>query len=255
MRRRWHRRAASSIWWFLIARLRGGYAVSARSDPLGSGRGGVGPFAERHFLGTKGHRRSVYKRMAGRYPDAVHEGAVGAAAVLDRGAAGGDRDARVFPRHADPIDPDRALRAAADEVVSFDKRQDRVVPAQPPAERGLRLHAARLHVRGEAVAAARHRPHEPGGFWIVAKGPADLGHSISEVGIEHHRVGQKPILKIALIHERSPPFDQDLEEVERLRREVDGRARAPQLTGAGIEFEVAELQLHGRICGTLMVYL
>src|SRR6188768_3434937 len=99
MRRRWHRRAASSIWWFLIARLRVGYAVSARADPLGRGRGGIRPFAERDFLGTKGHRRSVYKRMAGRDPGAVHEGAVGAAAVLDRGPAGGNRDTRVFPRH------------------------------------------------------------------------------------------------------------------------------------------------------------
>ena len=218
-------------------------------EPLGRRGGGVGPFAKHRFLGTKRHPSAVYKRMPGRDPGAVHERPVGAPPVLDGGAPAGNHDVRVLPRHAGRVDPDAAVRAAADDVLPFGQRQDRVLPHQPPADGAVGAwrirRAGHVDVRREAIAAARNRPHESRRARIVAERLPNLGHGVPEIGLEHHRVRPEPVLQLGLRDQRRPPLDRG-SAAGRTTWATDGRGSpsAPQLARRRIELERTEADPH-----------
>ena len=101
-------------------------------------------------------------------------------------------------------------------IVSFHTSHQRTAPG-----RGRIRRAGRLDVRRRSGSRAARPSTRTRRLRIVAERLPNLGHGVPEIGLQHHRVGPEPILQLGLRDQRRPPLDQDLQQVERLGRQMD----------------------------------
>jgi hypothetical protein len=98
------------------------------------------------------------------------------------------------------------------------------------------------HVADEAIAAAAVGADPALGVPVVAERPARLLERAGERLRRHHRIGPQCAQHFGLRHHAAAVSDQEGEQIEDLRLEGNGSARAPQLAPFLAELEVAESQ-------------
>ena len=79
---------------------------------------------------------------------------------------------------------------------------------------------------------------------VVSQCLADLPDDDRQVGLFDHLAGPDLLEQDVLAHDIRASRDEDLEDVEGLRRQVDGRLAPAHLAGAGVEHAGPEADPH-----------
>src|SRR5262245_39047323 len=114
------------------------------------------------------------------------------------------------PRHAGGIDPHRAARVAADDVLTL-LEPERPVGADQPARNGRngwRRSASIAGVSAEGVSDAVHRSQVARVTGIVGQGPPDFADQHIESGVYDERIGPDAGEQLFLLDDPWPKFDQ-----------------------------------------------
>ena len=147
------------------------------------------------------------------------------------------------------VHPDRGVVRPAQQVVAGLQRDLADPPDEPVLERAGRRPLRGLRLRpgaaAEGVAEAGHGPQEPRLVGLVLQRLAQLVDEDGQVHLGHERVGPQPVVDLCLGDGVRPALHEQLEQLERLGRQVDRVAAQVELPGLVVEHETAESHAHG----------
>ncbi len=165
----------------------------------------------------------------------------------------------VAPRDAGFIEPDAALRVAADHVVAFGQREGALLPDDPES-RARTAFAPWRAIVIDCIAAKRVADAMDGSdvlrvLWIVAEGSANLANQDVEIGLHHIRVRPHQSEQFVLRHDIRPALDKRAQEIECLRRQVDLGSVATYLPRLRVDDKWAESDVHNQRLQNLWNFL
>src|SRR5215470_4230176 len=216
------------------------------------GRGRPPEDAEDHGRPPDRDLVAVGELPPGLEPLAVHERPVLAVEVFQDRPRRADEDPRVPAGDQGIVDPDDPGVIAPDQVLAGGERNLAGAPDQPidrlPASAGGRALLEVANLSAESVAEAMDGPHETGLAGAVADGRPDLDEKARQGAVRNECSRPEMLVDLALGEGPGTVFQQDLQKLKSLGREVNGPSPYEKLTRLGIEHAIPELHSrHSRL--------
>ncbi len=152
----------------------------------------------------------------------------------------------MVPGHPSQVERHARLRRPPEDVLAGQERDLALSPdhskgrGRRPRLRGLGRDRAE-----EGVAEAVDGAHQPRPLGVVPDGGSDLGRQPRQARVRDEGIGPELVVDLLLRHRPRPAPEEEIEELEGLRREVLGRAVPHELVAARVEDALAEADRHG----------
>ena len=150
--------------------------------------------------------------------------------ILESDAVTSHDDARMTTGDAGAVQVNRNRGIAADHVVAIGERDAPAAHDEPAADTRWQVGCVDVDSAGERIADAVRGPDQRRRRIAIVERPTQLFDETDERRLCHERVGPEPLVQLLLVNDARRFGDEHREQIEGLRREMDVRIAATQLS-------------------------